>query len=202
MKVGRTEIQDAVLTTLGREMGAYAEAFNRDRWRVYKCEERLRVVNLGGTAIGTGAGRAPAFTSSLMIAVIFMILLFQKSENLAAAYGMAVTGSMTITGLMMILIFSQIKDEVETAGRRLHHRHRLCVFPVHAEQTAPWRLLVAHPGRRPSDDNSHLDERAKRLFKALRPTSLGNFFISYQQILRQREKYSWRGPVFLPGEPR
>ncbi len=54
VKIGRTEMQDAVLTTLGREMGAYAEAFSRDRWRVYKCEERLRVVNLGGTAIGTG----------------------------------------------------------------------------------------------------------------------------------------------------
>ena len=54
VKVGRTQMQDAVLTTLGREMGAYAEAINRDRWRVYKCEERLRVVNLGGTAIGTG----------------------------------------------------------------------------------------------------------------------------------------------------
>ncbi|HYK88497.1 MAG TPA: aspartate ammonia-lyase [Acidobacteriota bacterium] len=54
VKVGRTQLQDAVLTTLGREMGAYAEAFARDRWRVYKCEERLRVVNLGGTAIGTG----------------------------------------------------------------------------------------------------------------------------------------------------
>ena len=54
VKVGRTEYQDAVLTTLGREMSAYAEAINRDRWRIYKCEERLRVVNLGGTAIGTG----------------------------------------------------------------------------------------------------------------------------------------------------
>jgi len=54
VKVGRTELQDAVLITIGREMGAYAEAFNRDRWRLFKCEERLRVVNLGGTAVGTG----------------------------------------------------------------------------------------------------------------------------------------------------
>jgi len=54
VKIGRTQLQDAVLTTLGREMGAYAEAFARDRWRIYKCEERLRIVNLGGTAIGTG----------------------------------------------------------------------------------------------------------------------------------------------------
>ena len=54
VKLGRTQLQDAVLTTVGREMSAYAEAFARDRWRIYKCEERLRVVNLGGTAIGTG----------------------------------------------------------------------------------------------------------------------------------------------------
>ena len=54
VKIGRTQLQDAVLTTLGREMAAYAEAFNRDRWRIYKCEERLRVINLGGTAIGSG----------------------------------------------------------------------------------------------------------------------------------------------------
>jgi len=54
VKVGRTQLQDAVLVTLGREMSAYAEAFGRDRWRIYKCEERLRVLNLGGTAVGTG----------------------------------------------------------------------------------------------------------------------------------------------------
>jgi aspartate ammonia-lyase len=56
VKIGRTELQDAVLVTLGREMAAYAEALARDRWRIYKCEERLRVVNLGGTAVGTGLG--------------------------------------------------------------------------------------------------------------------------------------------------
>jgi aspartate ammonia-lyase len=61
VKIGRTQLQDAVLTTLGREMGAYAEALNRDRWRIYKCEERLRVVNLGGTAIGTGLGAPRQF---------------------------------------------------------------------------------------------------------------------------------------------
>ena len=61
VKIGRTQLQDAVLTTLGREMSAYAEAFNRDRWRIYKCEERLRIVNLGGTAIGTGLGAPKQF---------------------------------------------------------------------------------------------------------------------------------------------
>jgi aspartate ammonia-lyase len=61
VKVARTQLQDAVLTTVGREMSAYAEAFSRDRWRVYKCEERIRVVNLGGTAIGTGLGAPREF---------------------------------------------------------------------------------------------------------------------------------------------
>ena len=56
VKVARTQLQDAVLTTMGRQMSAHAEAFGRDRWRIYKCEERLRVVNLGGTAVGTGLG--------------------------------------------------------------------------------------------------------------------------------------------------
>ena len=58
MKLARTQLQDAVPITLGRAFGAFADAFARDRWRVAKCEERLRVVNLGGTAVGTGLGAA------------------------------------------------------------------------------------------------------------------------------------------------
>ncbi|MGI6286204.1 aspartate ammonia-lyase [Neomoorella humiferrea] len=54
LKIGRTEFQDAVPVTLGQEFGAYAQAVARDRWRLYKVEERLRQVNLGGTATGTG----------------------------------------------------------------------------------------------------------------------------------------------------
>lgn len=54
VKVARTQLMDAVLITLGKEFSAYAEAVSRDRWRIYKCEERLRVVNIGGTAVGTG----------------------------------------------------------------------------------------------------------------------------------------------------
>jgi aspartate ammonia-lyase len=56
MKLGRTELQDAVPMTLGQEFASWAEAIARDRWRIYKAEERLRQINLGGTAIGTGVG--------------------------------------------------------------------------------------------------------------------------------------------------
>lgn len=59
--LGRTELMDAVLITMGRRIGAWADAFGRDRWRLSKCEERLRVVNLGGTAVGTGVGAPRAY---------------------------------------------------------------------------------------------------------------------------------------------
>jgi aspartate ammonia-lyase len=52
-KLGRTELMDAVPITLGSEFGSYAQAVGRDRWRLYKVEERLRQVNIGGTAVGT-----------------------------------------------------------------------------------------------------------------------------------------------------
>lgn len=53
-KVGRTELMDAVEITLGEEFGAFAQAISRDRWRIYKIEERLRIINIGGTAVGNG----------------------------------------------------------------------------------------------------------------------------------------------------
>ncbi len=61
VKIGRTQLQDAVPVTLGAEFSAYAEALSRDRWRLYRVEERLRVVNLGATAIGTGIAATRKF---------------------------------------------------------------------------------------------------------------------------------------------
>ncbi|MFA6599955.1 MAG: aspartate ammonia-lyase [Candidatus Omnitrophota bacterium] len=61
VKLGRTELQEAVPMTLGAEFAAFAEAVGRDRWRTFKCEERLRVVNLGGTAVGTGLGAPQSY---------------------------------------------------------------------------------------------------------------------------------------------
>ncbi len=61
VKVGRTQLQEAIPITLGQEFAAYAEAVARDRWRLYKVEERLRQINLGGTAVGTGLGADKRF---------------------------------------------------------------------------------------------------------------------------------------------
>ncbi len=46
----------------------------------------------------------------LLIAVLLMIFIFQKSENLAAAYGLAVTATMTISASFMIWIFKIRKN--------------------------------------------------------------------------------------------
>ncbi len=46
----------------------------------------------------------------LLLAVLFIMLEFRESSNLAAAYGLAVTGTMTLTGVMMMGIFYVKKD--------------------------------------------------------------------------------------------
>jgi KUP system potassium uptake protein len=50
----------------------------------------------------------------LMTAVLFMIMLFKKSDNLTHAYGFAVTGTMTITGIMMTWIFILQKEKIKS----------------------------------------------------------------------------------------
>jgi aspartate ammonia-lyase len=48
LKLGRTELQDALPVTLGQEFGAYAEAIARDRWRLYKVAHCRRLPAPGG----------------------------------------------------------------------------------------------------------------------------------------------------------
>ncbi|WP_083886740.1 aspartate ammonia-lyase [Paenibacillus sonchi] len=54
LRLGRTQLMDALPILAGQSFGAYAKAAARDRWRLYKAEERLREINIGGTAVGTG----------------------------------------------------------------------------------------------------------------------------------------------------
>lgn len=62
LKLGRTEMMDAVPLLVGQMFGAYATTISRDRWRIYKVEERLRSINIGGTAIGTGLNAPLKYT--------------------------------------------------------------------------------------------------------------------------------------------
>jgi aspartate ammonia-lyase len=54
IKMGRTQLQDAVPMTLGQEMGAYAVMIGEDILRVLEARKLLTEMNLGATAIGTG----------------------------------------------------------------------------------------------------------------------------------------------------
>jgi len=109
VKVARTEYQDAVLTTLGRTMGAYAEALNRDRWRLAKAEERLRVVNLGGTAIGTGLAAPTAYIFKVVEELREITGLgLARAENLVDATQNLDT-LVEVSGLMKALATTLIK---------------------------------------------------------------------------------------------
>ncbi len=50
--LGRTELQDALPMTLGQVFGSWAGMMERDRWRFRKLLERIRLIALGGTAVG------------------------------------------------------------------------------------------------------------------------------------------------------
>lgn len=54
IKMGRTQLQDAVPIRLGQEFSAYASALRRDIQRMETAKSEMYTVNLGGTAIGTG----------------------------------------------------------------------------------------------------------------------------------------------------
>lgn len=54
IKMGRTQMQDAVPIRLGQEFKAYSVAIMRDVNRMEKAMDEMRVLNMGGTAIGTG----------------------------------------------------------------------------------------------------------------------------------------------------
>ena len=54
IKMGRTQMQDAVPIRLGQEFRAYADAVARNISRIEKAADEMRPLNMGGTAIGTG----------------------------------------------------------------------------------------------------------------------------------------------------
>lgn len=56
LRTAYTQMQEAVPSSYGRLFSAYSDALSRDWWRISKCFERLKPVNLGGGAAGTGLG--------------------------------------------------------------------------------------------------------------------------------------------------
>lgn len=61
VKIGRTQLQDAVPISLGREIGAYAATIREDVLRLEEAASLFREVNLGGTAVGTRLNASPDY---------------------------------------------------------------------------------------------------------------------------------------------
>ncbi|MEN6621601.1 MAG: KUP/HAK/KT family potassium transporter [Smithella sp.] len=142
----------------------------------------------------------PVVNGILMIAVIIMILIFKKSENLAAAYGMAVTGSMTITGLMMVMIFAQIKKWkwklpiaiLVTGIAFTYFLSTLSKLP----HGAYWALILASI---PLSLIFIWTKGQKRLFNSLRPLDLETFLVSYEQIYAKGRNIAGTALYFCRG---
>jgi aspartate ammonia-lyase len=84
MRVAYTEMRRAVPSSFGLLFGAYNEALSRDWWRVSRCFERLKLVNLGGGAAGTGLA-VPRFFIMEVVSQLQKLtrLPLTRSENLA-----------------------------------------------------------------------------------------------------------------------
>jgi len=63
LKVGRTQLQDAVPMTLGQEFSTYAVMLGEDEQRLAEAATLIREINLGATAIGTGINAHPDYAA-------------------------------------------------------------------------------------------------------------------------------------------
>ncbi len=61
LKMGRTQMQDAVPMTLGQEFRAFANTLREDVDRIREAQSLIREINLGATAIGTGINAPPGY---------------------------------------------------------------------------------------------------------------------------------------------
>ncbi|HCN74625.1 hypothetical protein RU87_GL001449 [Lactococcus plantarum] len=66
LKVGRTQLQDALPTSLGRSFGAYQQVIEREYQRIIAIKSELTTVNLGGTAIGTSMNASQYYLTQVV----------------------------------------------------------------------------------------------------------------------------------------
>ena len=64
IKMGRTQLQDAVPMTLGQSFGEFANALKHEAKRVDTAAKELLTINMGATAIGTGITAEPGYAEA------------------------------------------------------------------------------------------------------------------------------------------
>ncbi len=124
----------------------------------------------------------PAVNWFLMVAVILVMFLFQKSGNLAAAYGMAVTGSMTITATMMIIVYAHTtkkwKVPIVAVIFVIDLLYLLSTFSK-IPHGAYWSIILASI---PLATILLWTKGQRALYRALKPLDMETFLLSYEQI--------------------
>ena len=85
-KLGRTQMQDAVPIRLGSEFAAASSALQRDIRKLEQAASLMQVVNLGGTAIGTGINAPEAYRAVVVDKLSEVCdLKLKQAENLIDA---------------------------------------------------------------------------------------------------------------------
>lgn len=137
----------------------------------------------------------------LLIAVIFIMLIFRKSENLAAAYGLAVTGTMTITGIMMIMIYSHTRKKWKVPFAILVTVVDVLFFTACLNKIPHggyWSIILASL---PFVTILIWTFGQRALYRALRPLDLETFLISYEQIYAKGKNIPGTALFFIKETP-
>jgi KUP system potassium uptake protein len=132
----------------------------------------------------------------LLILVIFIMLVFRKSENLAAAYGLAVTGTMTITGIMMVMIFSRTAKKWKVPIAVIVTMVDLAFLIANLSKLPHcgyWSLILASI---PLATIFIWTQGQRALYKALRPLDLETFLMSYEPIFAKGKNIPGTGLFF------
>lgn len=133
---------------------------------------------------------------TLMCAVILVMLLFRKSGNLAAAYGMAVTGSMTITAIMMIMVFSKTtkkwKVPIVATIAVIDLLYFISTFSK-IPHGAYWSIILASV---PFIVIMIWTRGQRALYRALKPLDIETFLLSYEQIFAKGKNIPGTGLFF------
>jgi len=135
------------------------------------------------------------------MAVIFIMLIFRKSENLAAAYGLAVTGTMTITGIMMIMIYSHTKKQWKVPFAVLVMVVDVVFFAACMNKIPHggyWSIILATI---PFVTILIWTMGQRALYRALKPLDLETFLLSYEQIYAKGKNIPGTALFFIRETP-
>ncbi len=137
----------------------------------------------------------------LLLSVLFIMVEFRESHRLAAAYGLAVTGTMALTGIMMTAIFHLRREWFKMTVAIMVTIVDL-VFLVSNTYKIPhggyWSIIIALI---PLLVMLVYTAGQRRLYRRIRPIPLDVFLESYNQVYRELNKISGTA-LYFARDPR